>query len=135
MPCSFDHKFGPWLCERAGGTYSTTNCIAVGRETDDGRILGGFVFDGYNRKSIRMHVAGEGNWLSVELLRMAFGYAFKQLKVKKVIGLIESSNPRCIHLAKRLGFVQEAQIKDAAPGGDWIVMTMTPEQCRYLGEE
>lgn len=135
MPCSFDHKFGHWVCERAGGTYSESRCVAVGRETSDGRILGGFVYDGYNGKSIRMHVAGEGNWLSEELLHMAFWYPFEQLKVTKVIGLIESTNPRCIRLAKRLGFVQEAEIKDAAPDGDWLILTLTREQCKYLGDK
>jgi hypothetical protein len=32
-----------------------------------------------------------------------------------------------------MGFVEEARVKDAAPDGDIIFLTLAQENCRFLG--
>jgi len=34
-----------------------------------------------------------------------------------------------------MGFVEEARIKDGAPNGDIIFLTLAREKCRFLGVE
>ena len=127
-----DHAIGPWVCERTGGVYTPSDSIAMGR-IQDGVLLGGVVFDHYNLASIAMHCAGDGAWITREFLRKAFAYPFDQLKVNKILGLVDSSNEAARRLDEHLGFVIEATVKDAAPHGDLLIYSMTREQCKYLG--
>lgn len=122
---------GRWLCERTGGTY-TGEGQYIGL-VEDGQIIACVGFEDYNGSSIRMHVAGEGKrWLTREYLRFCFWYPFEQLKVKKVIGLVDSSNEQALRFDRHLGMIEEGRIKDAAPNGDLIIMTYTKQQCKYL---
>ncbi len=127
-----DWRVGPWVCHRTGGAWSPVDSKTIGMEKD-GDLIAGVLFDHYNHRSIAMHVAGEGSrWMTRSYLRAAFGYAFLQMKVAKVLGLVDESNERARRLDEHLGFQLEARIADAAPGGDLLLYTMTPAQCRFL---
>ena len=126
------HEIGHWVAEKTDGIYTPQNSSAVGRVID-GQIVGGVSFSEFSGRSIAMHCAGVGHWLSRELLNKAFLYPFEQLKVHKVLGLVDQSNVNARRLNQHLGFVLETRIKDAALGGDWLVYSMTREQCRFLG--
>jgi RimJ/RimL family protein N-acetyltransferase len=92
------------------------------------------LFDHYNGRSIAMHVAGEGNWLNRSFLRACFGYVFRQLRVNKVIGLVDSGNESARRFDEHLGFRLEATITGAGMTGDLLIYTMTAAECRWLGE-
>ena len=126
------HAVGEWVCQQMGATYNPDACVAIGR-VDGDRVIGGVVYDDYNGSSICMHCAGEGGWLTKELLRAVFGYPFTQLKVKKVIGFVDSTNKAAMRLNEHLGFTLEAKVQDGTATGDLLIYTMTPEQCRFLG--
>ena len=124
-------RVGRWTFDRTGGNWGDPDAIAIGLEKD-GQIVVGVVFDHYNRASIAMHVAVEPGYIDRDFIRFVFGYAFGQLRAKKVIGFVDSSNVKALEFDRKLGFVQEAVIKDASPGGDLIFLTMTADQCRWL---
>lgn len=126
-------RVGRWTFKRTGGTWGDPDAVAIGLEKE-GQIVVGVVFDHYNRASIAMHVAVEGKWIARDFIRVCFRYAFGQLRVRKVIGLVDSSNAKALKMDRQLGFVTEAIIRDASPGGDLCILTMTREQCRWLGE-
>lgn len=100
----------------------------------DGDLIAGVLYDNFNGRSVCMHVAGVGNWLNRGYLKRAFDYPFNQLKVGKLIGLVDSKNKAALRFDRHLGFVAEGIIKDAGRTGDLHILTMTREQCRYLGE-
>lgn len=80
-----------------------------------------------------MHVAGEGKrWMTKEYLRVCFDYPLNQLKVKKILGLVDSTNMDARKFDEHLGFELEACIKGAGPKGDLLIYSMTAEQCRFL---
>jgi hypothetical protein len=91
-------------------------------------------FDGYNGASIQMHSAGEGNWVTRDLLYAAFDYPFRVCDCDIILGLIPSGNTQAIKFNKHLGFYVEVVIKDAHPDGALIVMAMRRKECRYLKE-
>jgi RimJ/RimL family protein N-acetyltransferase len=94
------------------------------------------VFDNYNGRSISMHVAGEGgHWMTRDYARACFGYAFGQLGVRKIIGLVDSTNEAAKRYDEHLGFRVEGVITDAGKHGDLLIYSMTPDQCRWLGEK
>lgn len=81
-----------------------------------------------------MHVASDGTkkWLNREFLRFAFVYAFDQMKVRKLIGIVPSNNEQALKFDLNLGFSEEARIKDAHPQGDLILLSMTRQACRWI---
>ena len=95
-------------------------------------MVAGVVFDLYNGRSIAMHVAGEGSWLSRPYLRACFGYVFNQLGCIKAIGLVDSTNARARRFDEHLGFRLEATIADAGKYGDLLIYSMTRQECRFL---
>jgi L-amino acid N-acyltransferase YncA len=124
---------GDWVMLRVGGVFNDKTDHVVGMHRD-GRMVGGLVYTGYLGASIMMHAAGsEDNWVTKDFLWMIFYYAFVQLGVRKVMGLVASSNSRALSVDIRLGFSVAARIPDVYPdGADLIVLTMTRAQCRWL---
>lgn len=124
---------GNWVMSRAQGVFNprTDHCIAVHR---DGRIRGGVVFTGYLGSAIVVHMAGDGtNWATRDFLWMVYDYSFNQLGVKKLIGLVQSSNLRAIAIDLRMGFRLEATISDIFPdGSDLLVLVMEKINAKWL---
>lgn len=127
-----DERVGSWVCERTGGQFEPSCSRTIGQEAN-GELVAGIVYDHYNGRSIAMHVAGEGgHWLNRSLLRAVFAYPFDELKVIKVLGLVDSENVAARKLDEHLGFEVEAVIKDAAPKGDLLIYGMRRNMCRFL---
>jgi RimJ/RimL family protein N-acetyltransferase len=107
------------------------HCIA--RTNDQGRLMGGFLFDHYLQRSICIHAAKwHPRWLNRHMLAATFGYVFLQLGVEKVFAQINSTRPQTVKFAQGLGFKQETVLRDAVPGGDLIVCSMYAADCRWL---
>lgn len=122
---------GAWVCERTGGIYTPGDSRAFGLRRGD-QLVAGVVFDNYNGRSIAMHVAGEGKWFDREYARVCFDYAFRQLRVKKILGFVSEGNTRARKFDEHIGFREEARIADAGIDGDLLVYTMTKDECRWL---
>ena len=123
-----------WVAERTGGQYFDGSGQGIGW-VNHGELVAGVLYDNFTGGSVQMHVAGVGKrWLVREFLHFCFRYPFEQLKVNKVVGLVDSSNAAALRFDLHLGFQQEAVIKDAGRTGDIIVLTMTRDQCRFIGE-
>jgi RimJ/RimL family protein N-acetyltransferase len=127
-----DERVGRWVCARTGGQWMPGEGMAIGLERD-GDLVAGVMFDHYNGRSIAMHVAGAGmRWCTRAFRAAVFGYPFLQLKVAKVLGLVDSTNLQARRFDEHLGFRLEARIADAAPSGDLLIYSMTAAQCRHL---
>jgi hypothetical protein len=61
-----------------------------------------------------------------------YDYPYNVANVDKIIGPISSKHTRALKLVTKMGFSEEARIKNAAPDGDIVFMTQTPDKCRYL---
>lgn len=128
-------RVAEWVCARVGGSFNPGESTAIGLEKD-GAMIAGVLFDHYLVRSIAMHVAGEGgHWMTRDFARACFGYAFNQLKVCKVLGLVDSANHAARRYDEHLGFRLEATITGAGKTGDLLVYSMTPDQCRWIGDK
>jgi len=119
-----------WLCSRIG-LVPSQNIKCIGNVVD-GQIIGVVGFDGYNGASVMMHVAGEGNWCTRSMLFATFDYPFKRLHCRVVIGLVPSGNKEAIKFNERIGFKLENELHGAHPDGSLLLMTMRPEECRWM---
>lgn len=128
-------KVGEWVCSKAGGIYSKQHCQSIGIE-ENGELVAGFLYDQYREKSIGLHVAiKDGYFFKKEDLRICFSYPFYQLNVNKIIGMIDSSNKKCINFCKRVGANIEVIIKDASKNGDLVVVSLKKENCKFIGKK
>ena len=128
----FGERVCYWTAQRTGGTYYAQSGQGIGLEVD-GELTAGVLYDNHTEQSVQMHVAGVGKrWMTKAYLRTCFDYPFNQLKVKKVVGIVDSTNADALRFDRHLGFVDEAVIKDAGRLGDLHILTMTRQQCRFL---
>jgi RimJ/RimL family protein N-acetyltransferase len=124
---------GDWIMERVDGVFNprTDHSLAVAR---DGEIIGGVVFCGYTGAAITMHMAGtDTHWGTRDFIWSVYAYAFHQLGVRKVIGLVPAGNTRALEIDLKMGFRVEARITGVyADGGDLLILSMTRAECRWL---
>jgi len=117
----------------AAGSRFTPEFDVVIANTSDDALLGGVTYYGYTQAAISMHVASFApNWLTRDLLWVAFHYPFVQLGCAKIITTTPSYNLKSLAINRRLGFKEEAVIKDAFPEGNAVVMGMRAADCRWL---
>jgi RimJ/RimL family protein N-acetyltransferase len=127
-------RVGAWVMAQNDAVWLPGQGQGFGVEGDDGELIAGVVFDNYNGASIQIHVAALPgvNWVSKQLLSLTFSYPFLQLNVQKLIGLVGSTNKEARRFDEHLGFRIEATLKDAYPGGDLLIYSMTRGQCRWI---
>lgn len=120
-----------WLCEKIG-YMPTPHIRCIGNVTKEGKILGVVGFDSWNGASCQMHVAGEGNWVTRELIRATFDYVFNVAGLNVVLGLVPSTNAKALRFDRHVGFAEVARIKGGVPDGDLVILELRRENCRYL---
>ena len=131
---TFDRdKVGAWVCERAGAVFASQISRCIGLERD-GELVAGVLYEGFNGNSIRMHVASDGSrqWLTRQFLAVCFDYPFRQLKVNKVLGLVDSMNENALAFDRALGFKTECEIEGAGKTGSLVILSMSAADCRWL---
>ena len=120
-----------WVATQAGGKYYGGG-VGFGIEKE-GRIVCGVFFENFTGRSVQIHVGLEpGQRMTREWLRALFGYAFNQIKVQKIVGVIDSENSASLRFTRHIGFKDEGVIRDAGPKGDLCILTMTRQQCRFV---
>ena len=119
------------MLEKAGGHWND-RCIAIGQKIDDEMIIG-VVYDDYTGASISIHSRCDNpRKVSRQFYWTIFDYPFNVAKVKRLTGLVSTSNLKAQRLNEHLGFEREAVLKDYLPDGDAIIYIMRPENCRFL---
>lgn len=125
--------FGPWMMARMGGQWFPGRGSIIGLWEDGIGPIAGCLYEGCNGASLSVHLTGVGKkWMNREYLWFCFHYPFEQLKINKLIGLVESDNHEAIRLNEHFGYKLEATLKDAAPNGDLLIYSMTKDQCKWL---
>lgn len=106
--------------------------IALMKEDDS--IVGAVCFTDYRGSTVNMHVAGcRKGWVTRNFIRANFEYAFNQLKVNTVLGLVRVDNPRALLFDTRLGFKVVGTIpKGDDDGTDFYLLAMTKDECRWI---
>lgn len=115
------------------GSFSSATGTAIGLERD-GSLVAGVMYENWNKRSITAHMAITGQ-LTRSFLGAIFRYAFEKCGVHKVILPISSGNAKSSKFAQKLGFTEEARIRDAAPDGDIVIFSLAKNECKYLGKE
>jgi RimJ/RimL family protein N-acetyltransferase len=109
---------------------------AIGRVSVlTGDLIGVVAFNNFCGRICGMHAAGDGNWISRELIRAAIDYPFHQLGLVALVAAIAADNAKSLRIAQHFGFRELHRVKDGAEHGvDLVFVQMRREECRYLGE-
>lgn len=126
-------EVGHWVASRIGCFFDPVCMAAVGWQDGNGKITAGATYRDWNGISVEGQIAADRP-LTRGFISAIFDYPFRQLGARKIIATTSADHIRSIRLLRRLGFVEEACLRDAAPGGDLIICTMRREDCRFLGE-
>ena len=107
--------------------------VGIGIEKD-GQLVGGIVFHEFNGANVYIHVASDfpKKWVTREWLHVIFSYAFDQMKVNRVTGIVPESNQTALNFDLATGFEIESRLKDAHPKGDMLIIKMTRATCRWI---
>jgi hypothetical protein len=131
---SFDKDLvGQWVARHTSAIFTPENSSCIGLLNKEGQLIAGVWYEAYTKTSIIAHIAIQGQ-ITKEFLFTIFDYPFVQLGVNKIIGPVNSNNLDALKLDKNFGFMEEARIKDAYPDGDMVLLTLTKDKCRFLGE-
>ena len=125
-------RCGKWLAEKQNNIYCKDESSVYIASERKGKLNVVIMYNNYiPNGSIYLHIAVEGMG-NKEIRWFAFYYPFIQLKIKKIIALVQSNNKKCINLALKAGFVCENIIENAGSNGDLWLLTVTKDQCRFL---
>lgn len=124
-------EVGEWVCDITGGGYHAERSNAIGLRKGD-KLVGGVVYENWNGRSIVCHIA-IADRLTPAYLAAMFDYPFNVCGVDKIIAPVGSKNAKALTLVRKMGFTEEARIKDADTDGDIVFLTMARDACRYLG--
>lgn len=117
-----------WLKQRIGIPWSVDfRCLA---RVIDNKITAVIGYEGFTGASCRMHMAGEGQWMTPGFIRAAFEYPFTTLDLPMVFGIVPSGNLVALDIDKRMGFVELLYIPGAHPDGGIHFLQLTREDWR-----
>lgn len=100
----------------------------------DGKLLGVVVLDRFSPWNCELSAASVSpkTW-SKAMLKAVFKYCFTDLNLCRVTAVVEDGNITALEFDKRLGFVQEARLKDwYGEGKDGIALRMLRAECRWI---
>jgi RimJ/RimL family protein N-acetyltransferase len=126
------HSAGHWTAEKIKGAYFEAKSQAIGLK-QNGKFVAGVIYENWCGRSITCHIAISGR-LTPRYMAVIFDYPFNMCKVKKIIVPVDATNLKSISLVEKMGFTEEARIKDGMADGDMILYTLAKEDCKYLGE-
>lgn len=124
-----------WAAERIGLSGFKSDAKAFG-VLHGGVLRAVVVWDTFSAADCCLHVASSGgHWLTRGVLKMAFGYPFIDLKLRRVTALIAATNAAAIRFNEHLGFKLEGLCPEAMPTDDLQIRGMLRRECRFIPPE
>lgn len=131
-----EERLLPWAREKIGTGPFRRDAFAIGLERD-GELVSVAVFDNFSPCDCNVHLASDGTrrWMNKDYLLSAFAYAFVQLKLNRLTGIVPAKNAEAIAFDEHIGFEREGYCRKALPDDDIIIFGMLRENCRFITEE
>lgn len=109
---------------------------AIGRVDTNGNLMGVVAFNGFVGNVCWIHTAGDGNWVSRQLIRETFHYPFVQVGVKYLFAAVAGNNHRALRFDRKMGFKDYDCLKDGWDNGvPLYILKMAREDCRWLNAQ
>lgn len=106
-----DKTVADWVGLRVGKPFHAVDA-AIGAVDQSGRLVGGFVFTGFNGSCIELSMAGRASVVSRGVWRAVAAYVFDQLGCSRLQIHTAADNREIRRLAPRLGFTFEGKSRN-----------------------
>ena len=125
-----------WMKERAS-PIKMEDTLALIAHNEQGEIVACCVADSFGRDSCCVHLAIESPLvLKYKFMETLADGLFNNRGMKRVFGMVPSTNEKALKLNKHLGFTVIATVPNGyCEGVDYIIMEMVRESCRWLKTE
>lgn len=123
-----------WVLEKAGGVL-TPEMTGVGIADSEGKLKAAVAYDMFTGVggSVSLHSRIDSpHFCTRTFLFHIFNYPFRELKVKKVFGIVDERKVKVIRFNTKVGFEIEGRLKNFFPNATAIVMSMREEDCKWL---
>jgi RimJ/RimL family protein N-acetyltransferase len=125
-------RVAEWVRKRIGMLGEWGSYAAIGQEDAEGNLVVGMVLEGMTATNAFMHVAiSDKAKLHKSMVRACFDYAFNQLDLERVTGLVDADNEAALRFDQHLGFEHEFTIPNGN-GGDVIQLVLWRDRCRWI---
>ena len=122
-----------WASDILKVKFDYKQCAWIANLSDDCDILGAVVYTRFSPWNCEMSVASASpKWATRKFLKVAFGYPFEQMELKRVTAAVEPDNINSIDMLERLGFVQEATLSEWFGDKDALIYRMKRKDCKWL---
>lgn len=114
--------------------FTPENARWISNIDEDGKLLGVVVFSRFTPWNCELSAASVSSkaW-SRAMMRAVFTYCFIDCGLSRVTAVVEDGNFTALEFDKRLGYIQEARLKDwYGPEKDGILLRMTKDECKWL---
>lgn len=105
----------------------------IGSLRQDNSIWGVVAYDTFSNYDCEIFMAGDPGWTNKTLLRAAFDYPFRQLKLARVTGRVDAADERTLNIDLKLGFKVEGRLRNALGDRDIIIVGLLRQECRWIG--
>jgi len=96
-------------------------------------IAGVILYNNWRGRSIEMHCAGSGSWLTPGVVRAVFTYPFVDLGCELILLHIKRGNRIARAFAEHLGFKMDGIKRAEERRDDMMMYGMLKSECRWLG--
>lgn len=114
------------------GAMHIENARYIGLIDENQNIIASLSVSDYRGNSVVIGFCLTGK-ITKSFIKFGCNYVFNQLKVKKALSFIDSTNEKSINFTQKLGSKLECTIKNACENdNDLLVFSMTKNQCKFL---
>lgn len=117
--------------------FTPENARWISNIDEDGKLLGVVVCSRFTPWNCEISAASVSPraW-SRAMMRAVFTYCFIDCGLSRVTAVVEDGNFTALEFDKRLGYIQEARLKDwYGSGKDGILLRMTKSECKWLRKQ
>lgn len=131
----FDNKLAANAIARAAKVELSPFALCLSQHDDDGALLGGALFEGFNGATVFSHVAGFApGWCKPAWLYAVSDFVFNHLKATQVLGVVHVDNKAAVDFDLNFGYEFVVTLPGYFPEGDAYLMRLTRDKCRFLGD-
>ncbi len=124
-----DRELARWAGDRLG-IASFGPCVTIG-VARKGEIAAVAVYNNYRAPNIEItFVSASPRWATRDAISFIFGYAFHQLRVKRITAVTEAGNAAARRFLERLGFREEGYHPDTFACGDGVSYGLLAKDAR-----
>lgn len=114
--------------------FEMPKMVWITKLNTDGSIAAVVGFRNFVGATCEISIASDckSRWATRKFLAACYGYAFNQMKLRRVHSVVNQINTPSLRATTKLGHIYEATLKGFFGEHDGVLMRMLKEECRWI---